>query len=258
LAYIKNADTIRQRIIEKNGLAKNAEVGVFSSFGKGQTVDMGAREIFVIATTNDIDLEKEVVVPEGANVAPFMRLRNIFVDHEYEFKYCVGKLRNAPSPFFGPDGLMKGWKCRLYISDLPNNPYPNDILTLAQDGGICVSVGFGATDAGKPTLAEVKRYSQDGVTPKSIVRAWDWYELSATMFPMNLAAQQVGLATTGDTVKSYKQDQLLDYRLGVFDNLLCKGKVSRATAEAFGFPLNEKDAPKEKSVPVRKRRICIM
>ena len=51
-------------------------------------------EITSWATRNTIDMEGEVVIPEGGDVASyFAKNRNLFVDHEYDIMKAVAKAR---------------------------------------------------------------------------------------------------------------------------------------------------------------------
>ena len=222
--------SIRERIIEKNLLAKDAAVGVVASNNRDQRVDRPNRDIIVTATTTEIDLSGEVVVAAGANTSRFFKLRNIFIDHCYDFAHCVGKLRSAKPRMKG--GVQDGWTCRLHIADLPNSPFPNDILALAEAGGIATSIGFEAVNFGVPTDVEAKQYGN----PDSIVRKWNWLELSVTMFPCCLSAQQVGLPIPSTAKTATAPDPA---RYEYLERMVKAGTIHRSTAEALGLPLDK-------------------
>lgn len=149
----------------------------------------GNRDYVVIATTPDIDGEMEVVVPSGIDAAHFMQNKSVFLDHRYGTEYCVGKMRRfSPYP---SKADFRGYALRVHLFD---EPVPNAILARARDGmGPGASIGFEAIDRGAPTEEEAKRYTVNGVRPRSIVRRCRLLEVSLTDFPCNVACQ--GLPT---------------------------------------------------------------
>src|SRR5574343_128777 len=108
----KSGDEIRAEIRKYGKLPEDAKVGVVSSFAQEQRVDEANRSLWVTATTSDIDLEREVVVPSGADTSHFFALRNIFIEHKLDFAHCVGKLRSA-QPRYGKNGEQDGWTCHI-------------------------------------------------------------------------------------------------------------------------------------------------
>lgn len=206
------------------GMPSTAPVGVVSSFGSDSVVDEKNRDIIWIANTDAIDLEREVVVPEGGDgKGYFFKNRKIFVDHDYRIQCAIGVLRSA---VLTTDAMGRSaWRVRAHILSLEGNPLPDDVLTFAREaGGIGSSIGFAALDAGKPTKEEAQRYTQDGEQPESIVRKWLWLELSATAIPMNVTCQSLS-------------DPTYDQRaLNTLDELVTKSKIKRASAVALGLP----------------------
>lgn len=160
-------------------------VGVVAGFSKAMTVDEegGNRDILAVATTDDLDLEEEVVLPGGADVSYFQQNKKVFVDHQYDTLSAVGVLRNLRK-WRGPNG-SEGWLARIHVPDSPENPLAMHVLALARAEGIGTSIGFEAVDYGRPTADESKRYPG----AKSIVRRWKWLELSFTAMPCNVACQ---------------------------------------------------------------------
>ena len=51
----------------------------------------GPFEILSWATRNTVDMEGEVVMPDGADTSYFSKNRTLFVDHEYDIMRAVGK-----------------------------------------------------------------------------------------------------------------------------------------------------------------------
>lgn len=228
-----NSDIIRRRILDKHpALGKDAAIGVVSSFCQEQSVAdrPNGLDITLVATTQDIDLDREVVKPEGADTSYFFNNRSIFVDHYYDFEHCVGKLRSALPISKG--GVQTGWRITFHLFPLKKNPFAADIETFARDNALACSIGFNAIDAGKPTAAEVLRFKQGDQTPRSVVRAWEWLELSITMFPCNVMARQVGFSASEE--KEWV-GEVGRKRAEYLRGMLSKGRISEAGAAAFGL-----------------------
>lgn len=175
--------TIR-RLREKTG---SEDVGIRGCYGSPGMVksDGGTHDILGIATTNDLDSSREVVLPEGADVTYFVQNRSVFVDHRYDMASCVGKLR-VPSLRLAKNvhGVPYGWEVRIAMSKSANQELVRDCMALAQDG-IGMSIGFRALDWGAPTADEAKRFPG----AQTIIRKWQWLELSLTPFPCNVACR---------------------------------------------------------------------
>lgn len=127
-----------------------------------------------IATTADVDLDREVVVPAGAVTDYFFKNRTIFLDHDYTKP--VARLRYAS---------LKGGRWVVNMT-FGRSALAQEAQQNVDDGVVngC-SIGFIPIDHGRPTIDEVKTYGPH----ESIVRSWEWLELSLTGLPCNLAAQ---------------------------------------------------------------------
>lgn len=162
------------------GLGVKGPLGVVSSFAKSASVETN-RDIVAVATTDDLDLEEEVVVPGGADLSYFQKNKKVFVDHTYDTMHAVGVLRRLTA--WHGHGGAEGWLARVNVPE-SENPLSSHVLALAAEG-IGMSIGFEAIDYGRPTADEQKAYP--GV--KSIVRRWKWIELSFTAMPCNVSCQ---------------------------------------------------------------------
>lgn len=220
-------NSITDRIRKHNRLDDGALIGVRGSFGKDVEVDTskGNRDIIVVANTDDIDLDDEVVVPSGADTSYFFKNGKIFVDHWYDTDRCVASLRKAmayPSP-----GDHRAWRVRMRVME---TELGEDVLTIARESGIGSSIGFEPVSYGPPTEEESKRYDRGNGPPRSVARKWKWLELSLTCMPCNVACQG-GVARVDET------------RSAVLDELVTKGRIKRASAVAFGLPTTPKRRP---------------
>lgn len=163
---------------ESRGHVCKGPVGVVSTFSKEMRVDEPNRDVVAMATTDDLDLEEEVVVPSGADISYFQKNRKVFCDHTYDTLSAIGVLRNLKRH-------DNGWLARIHVPESPDNALVSHVLALAKAEGIGLSIGFEALDFGRPTADESKKYPG----AKSIVRTWRWIELSFTALPANVACQ---------------------------------------------------------------------
>lgn len=177
----------------------------------------GNRTIEVIATTDDVDCDREVLVAEGMDTTYFNVNGKVFIDHDTTWPYMVGYKRGI-SPFLALNGTA-GWKIRV---ELRRTPLGEEVLTVAQEAGVGCSVGFIKEEWGAPTPEEIRRYTRNGRSPRSIVRKWHLMELSFTAQPCNPACQSI----KGPAVAALRAS---------VDRLLAEGKVSKATVAAFGL-----------------------
>ena len=138
----------------------------------------GPFEILSWATRNTVDMEGEVVLPEGADTSYFSKNRTLFVDHEYDIMRAVGKMRNMKM-------TPQGWLLRGALVNNPENPYRNQVQALAEAGNIGMSIGFEILDASAPTAEERKAFPN----ARGIIRAWKLLEVSYTAMPMNQDCQ---------------------------------------------------------------------
>jgi hypothetical protein len=241
-----NATNILHRLKGHPGIDDDARVGVVSSFGKGAQIivksdDNRARHLEVIANTDDIDLDNEVVIPGGANTAYFQRNKQIFADHVYDLGNVVGVLRHLYK--YPSDTDHKAWRVKMHLHD---NPLGNAAMRIVEETGqIGVSIGFVAKDYGAPTEDERKRFkSADGSTPHSVVREWDWFELSVTALPCNVACQSMAM-TEG------KSADMLD----AVDRLVTKGLIDRESASLLGMPITPRRKMHAVSSPAPRRSV---
>lgn len=142
----------------------------------------GAIEVEVLATTEGIDLDNEVVVADGMDVSYLDRNKSIFTDHQYGLGDLAGKLRwikRVPAT----KTTAAGWKMRVRL--LKSSPYYPMLVELAETDTIGASIGMEAVDVGPPTDEERKSYPN----ARSIIRKARALEVSFTAMPMNVECQ---------------------------------------------------------------------
>lgn len=135
-------------------------------------------DIVCVATTDDVDLDGEVVLPDGADWTYFQKNKVVFLDHSYGSAQAVATFRSITRQ-------GKGWVCRATLLNDPENENVRIVKTLADAGVLGMSIGFTVEDAGQPTDQERKAY------PKAnwIIRKWNAIEISYTAMPCNVACR---------------------------------------------------------------------
>lgn len=183
------------------GLPDSATVGVLSAWDSKAAVDQedGKNDIIITMTTDDVDLDEEVVLPWGGDLSAYLNQnRKVFVDHYYTVENCAGAIRWV-KPFPDP-ASPKGLRMRMSVLKTTNNPLPGLCLDMARQCGIGASIGFEALDWGKPTAEEAARYP----AAKSIVRKWRAIEVSLTCLPCNVTCQGVAVADESKSAKVFR------------------------------------------------------
>jgi HK97 family phage prohead protease len=198
------------------GLKPTDEVHAKADANAVATVDQSQRLVTAIANTPSIDLDDEVVVPDGAErddsgqVVYFGDMRAIYWAHNYDRP--IGRLRTAAL-------RSDRWVCQFYVTD--KTAAGVEAFGLLVDGVVRgTSIGFVARDAGPLTEEERERY---GIA-SSIVRRWTWLELSVTPMPCNPDAQITEVKAMPDDLCRTLAERIT------------KGRSTREGAEALGMP----------------------
>jgi hypothetical protein len=223
---IHEPNAIDRLLAYGKGMGLEGPVGIRSAVGARfhkAADDQGRPEYVALANTDDVDLEDEVVDPRGADLSYISKNMKLFADHRYNAEDVVGSLRYINRYPNATDAKSQtAWQVRFKIA---RTEAGKTVQTIIEDtGGIGLSVGFLARDYGPPSSDEAKRYSKGGKQPRSIVRAWDWFELSATALPANKACQTQGVVYD-------------EKHLGAIERLVTKGRISRAGAARVGLPI---------------------
>lgn len=214
---------VRESIRERHRLSKDAAVGRLSVHGA--KVKVGAeRLISGVATTDDIDLDTEVVVQGGCDASYFTRNKSVFLDHIYTMDKAVGRLRSQ-SLRHDKDGRIVARSIQVHVR---TGGLGDDVLAVAKEIGIGFSIGFNATEFGAPTDDEVKMYGKGGVRPQRIIREWEWLETSFTCLPCNVSCQVDGAGSVDDS------------KAGDLSRMVAKGMIRLDSAEALGLPRRKK------------------
>ena len=147
-------------------------------------------DVFIVravANTAAVDLDDEVVLPEGADTSYFFGTRAIYLNHNTAD--AVGRLISA-SKVKEP----RGWRWMIQFSVTGATSLGRDTRSLIRERIINgVSIGFIARKYGRPTPDETRAFG----VHRNIVRDWLWLETSLTPMPCNpdalISARSKGL-----------------------------------------------------------------
>lgn len=244
----QNRDDIRRSIIKYAELPETAAVGVRTSLTKNVTVNRDRRLLTVTATTADVDEDLEVIVPSGCDPGSYwFTTKNIFWDHKHDNASYVARMRKAYPRMTG--GVQDGWTCQVDVLPLAKSMSGDDLMTIAEYGGLFASIELVGIDFGKTTNAEKMKYKQGNKVPMTIVRTWKWVGLTFTMIPANVSCKAVGYADA----LGYSDG--MDKHMEMLDELIVKGRIRRETAEMMGYSdVLQRRARKQLTVDLQVRR----
>lgn len=135
-------------------------------------------ELDGVATSDMVDCDDEVVLPDGVMWDKLNKYKTLYVDHQYGVRHAAATLRNV---------VRKENRWRVQARLLPDD-YSEDIprlRVLASEGMLGMSIGFLALDRSAPTPEERKRYPGC----ESVIRKADVFEVSFTAMPCNLSCR---------------------------------------------------------------------
>ena len=142
-----------------------------------QTYANRPSEVWCMATTDRVDDEGEVILPDGIDMEYLLKRGMVYIDHTYTVPNTVGKIRRMVRKAHGG---RNGWESQVQILDA-NTPETQAIKALAAENMLSQSIAVQRLDSGRPDSGESAAYKgAQRITRKS--RA---IELSFTTWPMN-------------------------------------------------------------------------
>lgn len=178
-------DQIVTKMRARHGLKAAESVGIAGLTCKETMTSDTERDVEVVMTAADTDMDDEVVLTGGADTTYFMSMgqKKVFIDHRYDMSSNVGVVRwinpfpNAQNP--------TALKARVHLYKNLKDPMTDDLLERIKQGGMGLSIGFIPTEITMPTVDERKMYPN----AERIIRKWKMLEVSFTALPCNVKCQ---------------------------------------------------------------------
>lgn len=216
-------DRIRKRMSDLGVIGKDARVGtigVARTKTHTEAKTNGDRNIVSVATTDAVDCDVEIIVPQGIDWSYYNTNRANFMDHRYDTAYHVGSMRSIK---LEKTGMLTGWVNRSTIFKGMKSSHADDLWTIATTCGIGCSIGYAEPKYRDAQQGDPQHY--DGA--ESIVGSCKGLELSFTAFPCNVGCRS-GVETDGMDEKV----------MGMLDSLVTKSQIRLESAVALGFAHN--------------------
>lgn len=150
------------------------------SFSVDMTCEPGERCFVAKITSDAVDRDREVLLPDGMDATDFEKNPVVFLGHDYS-QLPVGKVvslkRNGDH-----------WLAKVQMADRPDDHdgewIPDTIFSLVKQGVIRgVSVGFQVTASPRvPTKADKEKFGED---VNAVIPRWKLMELSIAPLPCN-------------------------------------------------------------------------
>lgn len=170
-----------------------------------------------IATSDAVDEDEEVVLPDGVSWKPLEAYKTIYVDHQYGIRNAVAKLRYITRH---KARGVNGWKMRAVLLPEDYSPEVAMVRTVIEHDMGGLSFGFIPEERGAPTADEKRIYPK----ARSMVRKSRAFEVSVTLMRCNMDCE-TGRLTMTDGGKA----------AGIRD-LVTKGLLPASYARAFDPP----------------------
>lgn len=204
---------VLQSIKDRHCLKSTDEVGIIGSISTKSSVDRANRHIRCTATSNFVDLTDEVVVQDGIDWSYLDANRKILVDHQNTLDHLVGTLvnRKAVTKIVNNRLVTQRWDILVHVLPLEKNKYTEDILTIAENSGIGMSIGFQVLEKGPPTKEEMALYN-GGKPFDTIIRKCKILEVSFVACPCNVEAQSLDVESIkrADAIRELVTKQLIN------------------------------------------------
>ena len=133
--------------------------------------DNGERTFTARITTNDIDRDGEVLLPQGMDSKDFKKNPVVFWNHDYN------------QPIGISTELKRGDTYWTATAKIASTPFAQEIYTLMKEGVVRgVSVGFQPTESRPPSKKDLDMF---GDTVRHVYSKWKLMEFSVTPMPAN-------------------------------------------------------------------------
>lgn len=153
----------------------------WSAIGSNRKFAKDARSGDVIsatATCDRLDLDREILLPGGADTSYIDANKTVFVDHCYDWASIVGSVKRLARS-------LAAWEFEARMLANSGSPAVKLITACAEQFGVGVSVGFDPVEYGDPTAEELRRYPG----AECIIRKYRLLEISFTGMPCNVSCR---------------------------------------------------------------------
>jgi len=170
------------------------------------TVDEVNRHIRCTATSSSVDVTDELVLSSGVDWSYFEKNNKVLINHDRSIQSTVGKVVNKKAVTKLVNGKLvnTSWNVLVYIFPLKSNSVGEDILLMAKESGIGMSIGFKILEKGPPTRDEINMYN-NGKPFKAIIRRCQIIEISFVATPCNIECADGFVDTSVQTEKIIKE-----------------------------------------------------
>ncbi len=184
------------------------------------TVQEGERAFVTTITSNAVDRDNEVLLPEGMNSKDFEKNPVLFWKHQDKNDVPIGKVVGLKRQ--GDTWLAKAVLAARH-KDHVGEWFPDTVLSLVQQGVVnAVSVGLIPEVTRRPTTKDKEMF---GKNVQSVVARWKLLELSVAPLPANQEALIVAVSKSMCSKKTAKAYFGID-----LDDIQIKPKTKRKVA----------------------------
>lgn len=156
-----SVDTIKSAMRVKFKLPENADVRLMASCVTIKAMDDDPYKFTARITTDSVDRQDEVVIPEGGNLTEFYNSGALFWNHQYD--QPVGFPNKAKKAVRTENAIECGGVFMKRPPDFEGEFFPDfarAFITQAQAAGVApgVSIGFIPLESRRPTKLDVQKY----------------------------------------------------------------------------------------------------
>ena len=150
----------------------------FKQFTATLTVNDGERSVVASITTNSLDRDGEVLIPQGCDATDFLKSPTVFFNHDYEKP--IGRCTDIRRE---PNSLIAKTRFATKPEDHTGEWLPDTVLSLFQQGVLSgFSVGFVPIESRRPSK---KDRTQFGDRVVRVYSKWKLLEYSVAPLPAN-------------------------------------------------------------------------
>jgi HK97 family phage prohead protease len=167
-------------------------------------VKNAGRRFLSVITTDSLDRDGEVLIPDGMDSTEFERTGTVFWNHNYDMPIgkLVGKLRR------NDDSVEAETEFAVRPDDYQGEFFPDFARAMVEQGVVRgVSVGFIALDMRRAGTRDIERY---GESCKRVINRWKLLEYSIAPVQCNpdalIASVNKGKCTKDDAIKYFGID----------------------------------------------------